>query len=117
MAEERKGKNPTKQELLDILRRMTRGEQKPSSVRELFEPEDGDLTMRSESPPRMVHTLVRMKVLEAARDPERNESLVTIFIREYDKRMISLNRKGRLELLGALQALAESETERMTALK
>ena len=70
------------------------------------------MTLRTETPPRMVHTLVRMKVLEAARDPNRTESLVSIFLREYDRRMVSLNRKGRLELLGALQALAESERER-----
>ena len=50
-----------------------------------------------------------MRILEEAANPDRTKSLVQVFIEEYDKRMISYNRKGRLELLGALQALAESE--------
>jgi len=105
---------PTKQELVDLLKREQEEEQQPLPVKELgFGPaQDGDMTLRTETPPRMVHTLVRMKVLEAARDPNRTESLVSIFLKEYDRRMVSLNRKGRLELLGALQALAESERER-----
>lgn len=114
MAKE-KGKNytPTKDELIDILRRDREQDQRSPAVRELgFDNADGDMTLRTETPPRMIMTLVRMKVLEAARDPDRSESLVSVFVKEFDRRMVSLNRKGRLELLGALQAIAESEIER-----
>lgn len=109
-----KAYRPTKEELLAVLRREQEDEQRSPAVKELGFGlvSDNDMTLRSETPPRMIQTLVRMKVLEAARDPERTESLVAIFIREYDRRMVSLNRKGRLELLGALQAMAESDRER-----
>ena len=105
---------PTKEELVDILKRDQEEEQRTPAVKELgFGPvADGDMTLRTETPPSMITPLVRMKVLEAARDPKRTESLISVFIREYDRRMVSLNRKGRLEILGALQAMAESERER-----
>ncbi len=112
MAEKDKGKGSTKgltkQELLNILRGEEQEGIKPAAVRELFNSTD-ELTLKTETPPRMIIPLVRMKILEAARDPDRTKSLVAIFIEEFDKRMISYNRKGRLELLGALQALAESD--------
>lgn len=103
-----KKKSLSKEELVEILRGTQEEGIKPSAVRELFD-DDGEMTLKTETPPRMVNTLVRMKILEAAADPDRNESLISVFIKEYDKRMVSLNRKGRLELLGALQAFAESE--------
>jgi hypothetical protein len=102
----------TKEQLLEKVARLlgaTGGEIKPAAVRELFTPEDDELPLKTETPPKMVSTLVRMKVLEAARDLDRTESLVAVFMRAYDQRMVSFNRKGRLELLGALQALAEAE--------
>lgn len=110
---------PTKEELIDILRGEQDEEQRPTAVKELgFGPaKDGDMTLKTETPPRMVMTLVRMRVLEAARDPERTESLVSIFIDEFDRRMVSLNRKGRLELLGALQALASAEGDREISIR
>jgi len=101
-------KNLTKQQLVDILTKSSEEGVKPAAVRELFNTED-DLTLKTETPPRMILPLVRMKILEAASDPNRTESLVQIFVKEYDRRMVSVNRKGRLELLGALQALAETE--------
>lgn len=104
----RKSKGMSKEELLSILRGSEEESVKPAAVRELFNTKD-DLTLKTETPPRMILPLVRMKIIEAAADPDRKESLVEVFIREYDKRMVSFNRKGRLELLGALQALAESE--------
>ena len=110
-----KGKNivPTKDELLSILKRDRDERERNPAVKELgFGNVDGDMTMRTETHPRMVLALVRMRVIEAARDPERTESLISVFIREYDRRMISLNRKGRLELLGAMQAIAEGDLER-----
>jgi len=114
-----KGYIPSKEELLGILRRERDEEQQNPAVRELGYSlaSEGDMTMKTETSPRMVLHLVRMKVLEAARDPTRTESLVSVFIREYDRRMVSLNRKGRLELLGALQAMAESDGERSIAIR
>ena len=114
-----KGYVPTKEEILAVLRRDQEEEQRNPAVKELGYGlnSEGDMSMKSETPPRMVHTLVRMKVLEAARDPDRTESLISVFIREYDKRMVSLNRKGRLELLGALQAMAEGDRERDIVLR
>ena len=101
-------KNLTKQQLVDILTKGSEDSVRPAAVRELFDSEK-DLTLKTETPPRMILPLVRMKILEAASDPDRTKSLIEVFVEEYDRRMISLNRKGRLELLGALQALAESE--------
>ena len=96
-------KGLTKEELLAILKGAEAEGVKPAAVRELFNVDD-DLTLKTETPPRMILPLVRMKILEAAADPERVESLIAVFVREYDKRMISYNRKGRLEMLGALGA-------------
>ena len=108
MANKDKSKNLTKQQLVDILTKSSEESVKPAAVRELFNVED-DLTLKTETPPRMILPLVRMRILEAASDPKRTKSLIQVFVEEYDRRMISVNRKGRLELLGALQALAEAE--------
>lgn len=108
MEQTRKSKGLTKEELLQLLRAGQEESVKPAAVRELFNTKN-DLTLKTETPPRMILPLVRMRILEAAADPDREISLVQVFIEEYDKRMVSYNRKGRLELLGALQALAESE--------
>lgn len=106
MAEKRQ--KLTKEDLIRLIKQTEEEGVRPAAVRELFNV-NGDLTLKTETPPRMIIPLVRMRVLEAARDPNRTKSLVEVFIEEYDKRMISMNRKGRLELLGALQALAEAE--------
>lgn len=103
-----KTKNLTKEQLIEILRGGQEESIKPAAVRELFNTKD-DLTLKTETPPRMILPLVRMRVIEEAANPDRKKSLVQVFIEEYDKRMVSYKRKGRLELLGALQALAESE--------
>ena len=103
-----KDKSLTKEELIEILRSSQDDGVRPAAVRELFNTKD-DLTLKTETPPRMILPLVRMKILEAASDPDRKKSLIQVFVEEYDRRMISFQRKGRLELLGALQALAEAE--------
>ena len=103
-----KDKSLTKEELVEILRSSQDDGVRPAAVRELFNTKD-DLTLKTETPPRMILPLVRMKILEAASDPDRKKSLIQVFVEEYDRRMISFQRKGRLELLGALQALAEAE--------
>jgi len=105
-----KSVTPSKEELIKILKQEEAEGVKPAAVRELFS-DDGDMTLKSETPPRMIIPLVRMKIVEAAQDINRTESLISVFVKEYDRRMVSLNRKGRLEMLGALQALAEAERE------
>jgi len=101
-------KSLSKEELVRMLRGSEEEGVRPAAVRELFNVDD-DLTLKTETPPRMILPLVRMKILEAAADPERTKSLIQVFVEEYDKRMISYKRKGRLEMLGALQSLAESD--------
>lgn len=101
-----------KDELLDRVARAlgaADGNVRPAAVRELFSPDDKDMPLKTETHPRMVEVLVRLKLLEEARNLHRQKSLLQTFVEEYDKRMVSFNRKGRLELLGALQALAEAE--------
>ena len=103
-----KEKGLTKEELIELLSKSQDDGVRPAAVRELFNVKD-DLTLKTETPPRMILPLVRMKILEAASDPDRKKSLIQVFVEEYDRRMISFQRKGRLELLGALQSLAEAE--------
>lgn len=83
---------------------------RPAAVRELFDM-DSDLTLKTETPTRMILPLVRLAVIQAAADPRRKKSLLQVFRDEFDKRMISKERKGRLELLAAMQAAASGEEE------
>ena len=94
------------------------GAQKPAFMQYLYDLEGDDAWMNAgalitENPPRMVINKVRMKLILAASDPARTKPLIQIFLEEYNKEMIGFERKGRLEGLGALQALmADSEEER-----
>lgn len=75
---------------------------------------DADRTQITETPPRMVLPLVRMRIINEASNPKRKESLLELFVREFDRRMLSYDRKSRLEAVrmfqGAMMA-AESEEE------
>lgn len=89
--------------------------QRPAFMQYLYDLEDwmGEGALVTENPPRMIIAKVRMKIILAAADPDRTKSLIQIFLEEYNKEMVGFERKGRLEGLGALQALmAESEEER-----
>lgn len=81
-----------------------------ASVRELFDTER-DMTLKTETPSRMVLPMVRLALIQAATDKTRKKSLLQIFREEFDKRMISKERKGRLELLAAMQAAAPGDGE------
>ena len=83
---------------------------KPAAVRELFDTE-GDLTLKTETPPKMILPLVRLRILSAAANPHRHTTLIEEFVGEFDRRMISVSRKGRLELLAAMQASSAFEGE------
>lgn len=103
-------------QLLEWLRaKKEEGEQRPAFMRYLYDIKDwvGEGALVTENPPRMVINKVRLKIVLAASDPKRTKPLIQIFLEEYNKEMVGFERKGRLEGLGALQALlAESEEER-----
>ena len=89
----------------------------PPEYRILF-PEDGhSLTKITETPPKMILPLVRMRIIDEAYNPNRTVSLLELFVREFDRRMISRDRKGRLEavrvLQGALDAAADEDEASM----
>ncbi|KKN33909.1 hypothetical protein LCGC14_0799020 [marine sediment metagenome] len=89
----------------------------PPEYRILF-PEDGhSLTKITETPPKMILPLVRMRIIDEAYNPDRTVSLLELFVREFDRRMISRDRKGRLEavrvLQGALDAAADEDEASM----
>lgn len=83
---------------------------KPAAVRELFDT-TGDLTLKTETPSRMILPLVRLELIQEAANPKRTMPLLEVFRRAFDRRMISKERKGRLELLAAMQAAAADEGE------
>jgi hypothetical protein len=82
---------------------------RPSVLTEMYDKED--LSLITETHGRMITPKVRMKVILAACDPRRHTPLVQVFINEYNKEMVSFERQGRQELLGALQALAAAGEE------
>lgn len=104
------GPKLTRQKILDFLRRKEEeSDTTPYVVKALF---GEDLSLVTETHARMIIPKVRMRLLLAAADPDREKPLVQVFLEEYNKEMVNFERKGRLELLGALQALvAEGEAE------
>ncbi len=81
-------------------------------VRELYDKEDKSLV--TETFAQMVLPKVGLKVLLAALDPKNTKPLIEVWLNAYNDEMISFKRQGRLELLGALQALAAAEEETTT---
>jgi len=110
----------SREQLIDILKaRSEEAELKPAFMKYLFDIKDwlNEGSLITETPNRMIVTKVRMKLLLAAADIERTKPLIQVFIEEYNKEMIGFERKGRLEGLGALQALlTEGEEERAISL-
>lgn len=104
----------TRDQLLGWLRaKKEEADSKPAFMRYLYDLEDWSLdgALVTENPPRMVINKVRMRIILAASDPERTKSLIQIFLESYNQEMVSLERKGRLENLGALQALMSEDSE------
>ncbi len=80
----------------------------------LFPNEDesgSDLTKITETPARMILPLVRMRVIDAASNPRRKTSLLEIFVQEFDRRMISKDRRGRIEAVQIMQGAARGDDE------
>jgi hypothetical protein len=59
----------------------------------------------------MIIPLVRARVIDAAHDEERTDSLLEVFVKEFDRRMISKDRKGRLEAVELIKGLHDAETD------
>jgi len=105
------GTTLTREQLINFLQRKEEeSDTTPYVVKALF---GDDLSLVTETHARMIIPKVRMRLLLAASDPEREKPLIQVFLDEYSREMVNFERKGRLELLGALQALAaEGEEER-----
>lgn len=73
--------------------------------------DDFDLTKLTETPPKMIMALVRTRVIEAALDPDRRVSLLEVFTQEFDRRMISRDRKGRIEAVQMIQGVLAAEQD------
>ena len=81
---------------------------KPVAYKILFD-ENADLTKITETPNRMIIPMVRMSVITQAIDPHRNLSLIQVFQNSFDARMISRERKGRIEAVEIMQAQNRSD--------
>jgi len=102
----------SREQLINFLRRKEEeSDTTPYVVKALF---GDDLSLVTETHGRMIIPKVRMRLLLAASDPERTKPLVQIFLEEYNKEMVNFERKGRLELLGALQALTAGDEDERT---
>lgn len=112
MTEEKKisGLGITRDELKTYLKgRMEQNDMRPLLVKELYSRDDGDYSLVTETPPAMVHTKLRMRMIEHAMNFTRTKSLISCFIEDFNREMIAVNRKGRLELLGGLQMLSSED--------
>jgi len=71
-------------------------------IKELFVIRDGELPMKTETPPRKVDPFVMMEVVEYAISlPKKNGKrrlLSQVYREAHDIRMISKSRKGRIEI-------------------
>ena len=105
-----KGLGISRDQLKQYLKsRVEAGDMRPLVVKEMYTRDDEDYTLVTENTPRMVVSKLRTRMIEHSLDLNRNKSLVQLFREDYNVEMISLLRKGRLELLGALQMLAAED--------
>lgn len=95
----------SKEQLIAYFKRKFESQDTRPDVSKLLYDTD-DLALITELHGQMILPMVGLAVYEAALDPKRTEPLISVWKREYYKAMISYERKGRLEYLGALQALA-----------
>lgn len=98
----------SKEQLVAYFKRKFESQESRPDVSKLLYETD-DFTLITELHAQMILPWVGLKIYEAALDMKRTEPLITIWMREYAKAMIAFERKGRLEYLGALQALAFEE--------
>jgi hypothetical protein len=87
-------------------------DQTPAGFKQLFSPRTSDdLVKVTDTPAKMVLPLVRSKVIVAATNPARQDSLLEVFMEEFDKRMISKDRKGRIEAVELIRGLNRREDD------
>ena len=77
---------------------------RPIAYRTLFD-DKGDITKITETPASMIIPMTRMSVIVAATQEDRTETLIEVFQKTFDARMISKDRKGRIEAVELMQAL------------
>lgn len=77
---------------------------RPIAYKILFD-ETQDLTKITETPNHMIVPMVRLTVLQAACNPHRKMSLIEVFQRAFDARMISRERQGRIEAVELMRAM------------
>ncbi len=82
----------------------------PWQHRILFENDDD--TRLTETPSNMIIPLTRLEIWAAAADPDRTEPLSEFFIKRYNARMISRDRKGRIEAVEIIHGISKLEEER-----
>lgn len=70
-----------------------------------------DLSMVTETPPHMILPLVRMRMVAESLKDDREQSLLEIFVEEFDSRMISRARKGREEFIDIMGQEKEQDIE------
>lgn len=100
----------TRGQLIDYLRRRLEDEgTRPLVAKELYDREDLSLVTETHGP--MIVPKVRMRILIEAMKPDRKKPLLQVLLEAYNQEMVSYERQGRLEYLGALQALATAGIE------
>ena len=105
-----KGLGISREQLKTYLKsRVEAGDMRPLVVKEMYTRDDEDYTLVTENTPRMVVSKLRTRMIEHSLDLTRTKSLIQLFREDYNIEMVSLLRKGRLELLGALQVLAAED--------
>lgn len=101
----------SKEQILEhFRRRYEQTDTRSEVVRELYDKADKSLV--TENPAAMILPKVGLRVLLASMDPKNTASLLQVWMDAYNDEMISFDRRGRLELLGALQALSDEETSK-----
>lgn len=108
-------KGLTREQLVEYFKRKFQDSDNKSELwKELYDKQD--MTLVTETHAHMVIPKVRMKMIMHAIDPKRTESLIDLWLRDFNGEMVSFKRQGRLEGLGALQALETMEEEKTTKL-
>lgn len=74
----------------------------------LFDPRK-DHTLTTRLPPKMVPTMLRLGLISAAIDPNREDPLIDIFRHNFNNTMIGMKGEGRVEWLAAVRASSEME--------
>lgn len=81
------------------------------ALRELFDIGDGELPLKTNTPPRMVPTFTLMETSELALDLTRTDPLTKCYRDVHDVRMIGKGGHGRLEIVTVTQGTMKEDEE------